>query len=245
MQPLSGHDSQFRRSTRRTRLFVEAMAMLSVLPKVTLTWDATAALWDLDIDRCILPYLNHPHSYEYYVNIARELERKILLAYAILDLVHRICLDVAAICGGVDLPVYPPRDDIQGTIFKISANEIPSPVRAIICQCERWGVPHWSIKVHHEISRLALQPFECRPHNESLERVYQQTLHASLGRRGDRYTASYIPFKHRACLNHLPVMPSLLGDRSLDNCLRKLFDCSDPPLSFQQFSQLMEFSLCG
>src|SRR5258708_29324851 len=39
-------------------------------------------------------------------------------------------------------------------------------------------------------------------------------------------------------------MPSLLGDRSLDNCLCKLFDRSDPlPLSFQQFSQLMEFSL--
>ncbi len=41
-------------------------------------------------------------------------------------------------------------------------------------------------------------------------------------------------------------MLSLLGDRSLDNRLRKLFDHSDPPpLSFQQFSQLMEFSLHG
>ncbi len=41
-------------------------------------------------------------------------------------------------------------------------------------------------------------------------------------------------------------MPSLLGDRSLDNCLCKLFDRSDPlPLSFQQFSQLMEFLLHG
>ena len=107
------------------------MAVLSVLLKVTLTWDATAALRDLDIDRCILPYLNHPHSYEYYVNIARELEQKILLAYAILDLVHQICLDAAAICGGVDLPVYPPRDDIQGMIFEISADEIPSPVHEI------------------------------------------------------------------------------------------------------------------
>src|SRR5258707_2245349 len=41
-------------------------------------------------------------------------------------------------------------------------------------------------------------------------------------------------------------MLSLLGDRSLDNRLHKLFDRSDPPpLSFQQFSQLMEFSLFG
>src|SRR5260370_35166608 len=41
-------------------------------------------------------------------------------------------------------------------------------------------------------------------------------------------------------------MLSLLDDRSLDNHLCKLFDHSDPPpLLFQQFSQLMEFSLHG
>ncbi len=84
--------------------------------------------------------------------MAHQLERQVLLAHAILDLAHQICLDVAAICGGVDLPVYPPRNEIQGTIFEISANELPSPVCAIIHQCEHWGVPHWSIEVHHEIS---------------------------------------------------------------------------------------------
>ena len=60
------------------------MVMLSVLPKVTLSWDAAAALQDLDIDGHILYYLNHSHNYEHYVNIAHQLEQQILLAHAIL-----------------------------------------------------------------------------------------------------------------------------------------------------------------
>src|SRR6266478_8814735 len=116
------------------------MVMLGMLPKVTLSLDVAAALRDLDVDGHILYYLNHSRSYEHYVNIACQLEQQILLVHAILDLAHRICLDVAAICGGVDLPVYPPRDDIQGMIFEISANKLTSPICAVIHQCEHWGV---------------------------------------------------------------------------------------------------------
>ena len=84
MQQISGHNLQF----QRTQHFIKSMVMLSVLPKVTLTWDAAAALQDLDIDGCTLSHANHPLDYKHYVDMACQLEQLVFLAHAILNLVH-------------------------------------------------------------------------------------------------------------------------------------------------------------
>ena len=121
-------------------------------------------------------------SLEYHITTAREVERVILLADAVLHLCFLIAYNAAAVLGGVQLPIWPIHHTLTGIIFDLSQEDaILLPTRATIRQLERWGIPHWSIQVSN-LSRYALSPDE-KPHRtEAIESMRQIALSDLAGR---------------------------------------------------------------
>ena len=100
-------------------------------------FDVMAVANDLQNSSDTTACLNIVGSVEYHITTAREVERVILLADAVLCLCFLIAYDAAAVLGGVQLPIWLIHHTLTGIIFDLSQEDaILLPTRATIQQLE-------------------------------------------------------------------------------------------------------------